>query len=40
MDTQEILMQFKNGEMSLEEAEAYLKRQPFEDMGYAKLDSH
>ena len=28
MDTQEILMQFKNGEMSLEEAEAYLKRQP------------
>ena len=26
MDTQEILMQFKNGEMSLEEAEAYRKR--------------
>ena len=25
MDTQEILMQFKNGEMSLEEAEAFLE---------------
>lgn len=40
MDTQEILLQFKNGQMSLEEAEGYLKRQPFEEMGYAKLDSH
>lgn len=40
MDTQEILLQYKNGQMSLEEAEAYLKRQPFEEMGYAKLDSH
>ena len=40
MDTQEILLQFKNGQRSLEEAEGYLKRQPFEEMGYAKLDSH
>ena len=32
MDTQEILLQFKNGQMSLEEAEGYLKRQPFEEM--------
>jgi NCAIR mutase (PurE)-related protein len=40
MDTKTILEQVKTGEISVEEAEKYFKRQPFEDMGYAKLDSH
>lgn len=40
MDVKEILEQVKSGEVSVEEAEKYFKRQPFEDMGYAKLDSH
>ena len=40
MEIRELLRQFKSGEMSLDEAEAYLQRQPFEELGYAKLDSH
>jgi hypothetical protein len=40
MDTKTILEQVKSGEISVDEAEKYFKRQPFEDMGYAKLDSH
>jgi hypothetical protein len=40
MDTKTILEQVKDGSISVEEAEKYFKRQPFEDMGYAKLDSH
>ena len=40
METREILELVKNGSMSVEEAEGYLRRQPFEDMGYAKLDLH
>ncbi len=40
MDTREILEQVKNGVISVEEAEKYFKRQPFEELGYAKLDSH
>jgi NCAIR mutase (PurE)-related protein len=40
MDTKTILEQVKSGEISVEDAEKYFKRQPFEDMGYAKLDSH
>lgn len=40
MDVKELLKQVKSGEVSVEEAEKYFKRQPFEDMGYAKLDSH
>ncbi len=40
MDTQEILQKVKSGDLSVEEAEAYLKRAPFEDLGYAKLDTH
>lgn len=40
MDTHEILFKLKNNELSLEEAELLLKRQPFEEMGYAKLDTH
>lgn len=40
METREILLKLKNGEISVEDAEAAFRRQPFEDMGYAKLDSH
>ncbi len=40
MEAREILMKFKNNEMTLEEAEHYFRKQPFEEMEYAKLDSH
>lgn len=40
MDVKELLNQFKNDEISLEEAEKILKREPFDELGYAKLDSH
>lgn len=40
MELHEILEQVKQGTISIEEAEAVLKRQPFEDLGYAKLDTH
>lgn len=40
MEVQEILTKVKNGSLSMEEAERLLKRQPFEDLGYAKLDTH
>ena len=40
MKTKEILELVKNGSMRVEEAEGHFRRQPFEDMGYAKLDLH
>lgn len=40
MDAREILEQVKAGALSVEEAEGYFRRQPFEEYGYAKLDSH
>ena len=40
METRDILELVKNGSMSVEEAEGHFRRQPFEDMGYAKLDLH
>ena len=40
METREILEQVKSGTMSVEEAEGHFRRQPFEDMGFAKLDLH
>lgn len=40
METQEILKKVKVGEISVEEAELFFRRQPFEEMGYAKLDTH
>ena len=33
METREILERLKKGELSLEEAEGALRRQPFEDLG-------
>lgn len=40
METHEILEKVKAGEISVEEAEGYFRREPFVEMGYAKLDSH
>ena len=39
-DTAKILEQYKNSEISLEEALLELKKKPFEDIGYAKVDLH
>lgn len=40
MEAREILEQVKAGSLSVEEAEKYFRKQPFEEMGYAKLDTH
>lgn len=40
MELKEVLTKLKNNEISVEEAEKYLRKQPFEEMGYAKLDTH
>ena len=40
METHEILLKVKNGEMTVEEAEQYFRKKPFHELGYAKLDSH
>jgi len=40
MDTRGILEQVKKGMISVEEAELMLRREPFEEMGFAKLDTH
>ena len=39
MELREMLEKVKNGEVSLEEAEKYFVKKPYEDMGYAKLDT-
>lgn len=39
MELRDMLKKVKSGEVSVEEAEKYLIRKPFEDMGYAKLDT-
>ena len=36
METRELLEQVKSGKISIEEAESYFKREPFEEMGYAR----
>ncbi|MDO4178614.1 MAG: nickel pincer cofactor biosynthesis protein LarB [Phascolarctobacterium sp.] len=40
MNAKEILEQVKKGELSIEEAEGFFKRAPYEDLGFAKLDTH
>lgn len=40
MEAREVLKKLQGGDISIEEAEAYFKREPFEEMGYAKLDTH
>ena len=40
MEARKVLEQVKSGQMSIEEAEQYFQRQPYEEMGYAKLDTY
>lgn len=40
MEAHEVLQKVKNQEMTIEAAEQFFKRLPFEDMNYAKLDTH
>lgn len=40
METKEILEKVHSGEISIEEAERHFKKQPYEEMGFAKLDVH
>lgn len=40
MEAREVLEQVKNGSLSVEEAEQFFRRKPFEELGYAKLDTH
>lgn len=40
METREVLNQLKDGKISVGEAERFFKRQPYEELGYAKLDTH
>ena len=40
MDEKTLLEAVKRGEVSVEQALAALKRKPFEDLGYAKVDLH
>lgn len=40
MDTLKLLSQVQNGEITPEEARLRLRMQPFEDLGYAKVDHH
>ena len=40
MVTREILEKLQAGQITLEEAESYLKKQPYDELGYAKLDTH
>lgn len=39
MELRDMLEKVRAGEVSVEEAERYFSRKPFEDMGYAKLDT-
>lgn len=40
MRTREILEKLQAGNITLEEAEGLLKRQPYDELNYAKLDTH
>jgi NCAIR mutase (PurE)-related protein len=40
MDIQKLLEQVRNGEMEIAQAEAVLKKLPYEELGFAKLDHH
>lgn len=40
MELEQLLTDVHNGSVSVEEAMRQLRRQPFEEMGYAKLDTH
>ena len=40
MDIHKLLEQVKNNEINIKDAEELLKKLPYEDLGYAKLDHH
>lgn len=40
MDTKTILKKVQDGSLTVDEAERLFARQPFEDLGFAKLDEH
>ncbi len=40
MEIQELLKKVKSGEMDIQEAERFLQKMPYEDLGFAKLDHH
>lgn len=40
MQTREILERLQSGLISVDEAESFFKRAPYEEMGFAKLDTH
>ncbi len=40
MDINKLLMQVKNNEIDISEAQKLLEKLPYEDLGYAKLDHH
>ena len=40
MEIREVLQDFRDGKLSLEETEEYFRREPFEELQYAKLDMH
>jgi len=40
MSVRKLLQQVKEGALSIEEAESHLRREPFLELGYAKLDTH
>ena len=40
MDAREILERVKSGQMSVDEAESFFRRQPIEELSFARLDTH
>lgn len=40
MDIKTVLEQVKTGELSIDKAESYFRKKPYEEMGFAKLDMH
>ena len=40
IELETLLRKVQEGEISIEEASGWLRRQPFEDLGYAKIDTH
>ena len=40
MDTREVLEQLQKEQITLDQADHLLRRQPYEELGYAKLDMH
>ena len=39
-ETRQVLEELQRGEISVTEAEEYFRRKPYEELGYAKLDTH